>query len=117
MFWTVLACKQCLICADFSPDSVQMTFKNSLMMDLFLTNMQRLASQDEYLDGLEWCGLFVDYCDIFISCLDSHPDGTHSLQWTHWRASDVMLDSSKSVPMKKQNHLHLSNVHFHSFKQ
>uniref|UniRef100_A0A673HNU4 Transmembrane protein 214 n=1 Tax=Sinocyclocheilus rhinocerous TaxID=307959 RepID=A0A673HNU4_9TELE len=23
-------------------------------------------------DGLEWCGLLVDYCDVFISCLDSH---------------------------------------------
>ncbi len=21
----------------------------------------------------------VDYCDVFISCLDSHSDGTHSL--------------------------------------
>ncbi len=30
-------------------------------------------------DGLEWCGLLVDYCDVFISCLDSHSDGTHSL--------------------------------------
>ncbi len=23
----------------------------------------------------------VDYCDIFISFLDTHSDGTHSLQW------------------------------------
>ncbi len=22
-------------------------------------------------DGLEWCELLVDYCDVFISCLDS----------------------------------------------
>ncbi len=35
-------------------------------------------------DGLEWCGLLVDYCDVFISCLDSHSDGTHSLQRIHW---------------------------------
>ncbi len=27
--------------------------------------------------------------DIFISCLDSHSDGTHSLQRIHWWASDV----------------------------
>ncbi len=32
------------------------------------------------IDGLEWCGLLVNYCDVFISCLDSHSDGTHSLQ-------------------------------------
>ncbi len=35
------------------------------------------------IDGLESCGLLVDYCDVFISCLDSHSDGTHSLQRIH----------------------------------
>ncbi len=49
-------------------------------------------------DGLEWCGLL--WC--FISCLDSHSDGTHSLQSIHCWASDVMLHFSK-----KQTHLHL----------
>ncbi len=50
-----------------------------------------------------WC-----YCDVFISCLDSHSDGTHSLHRIHWwRVSDVMLHFSKSVPMKKQTHLNL----------
>ncbi len=48
-------------------------------------------------DGLEWCGLLVDYCDVFISCLDSHSDGTHSLQRIHCWASDGMLHFSKSV--------------------
>ncbi len=43
---------------------------------------------------LEWCGLLVDYCDVFISCLDSHSDGTHSLQRIHCWASDVMLHLS-----------------------
>ncbi len=47
-------------------------------------------------DGLEWCGLLVDYCDVFISCLDSHSDGTHSLQRIHCWASDVMLHLSKT---------------------
>ncbi len=47
-------------------------------------------------DGLEWCGLLVDYCDVFISCLDSHSDGTHSLQRIHWWASDGLLYSFKS---------------------
>ncbi len=37
-----------------------------------------------FIDGLELCGLLVDYCDVFISCLDSHSDGTHSLQRIHW---------------------------------
>ncbi len=47
------------------------------------------------IDGLE-SGLLLDYCDVFISCLYSHSDGTHSLQSIHWRASDVMLNFSKS---------------------
>ncbi len=42
-------------------------------------------------DGLEWCGLLVDYCDVFISCLDSHSDGTHSLQ----RMNDTFLQISR----------------------
>ncbi len=31
---------------------------------------------------LDWS--HVDYCDVLISCLDSHSDGTHSLHWIHW---------------------------------
>ncbi len=56
---------------------------------------------------LESCGLVVDYCEGFMSCLDSHSDGTHSLQRIQWRASDAMLNFSKSVQMNKQTHLHL----------
>ncbi len=56
-------------------------------------------------DGLEWCGLLVDYCNGFSSCLDSHSDGTHSLQRIHWWASDVMLNFSKSLLMKKETHI------------
>ncbi len=37
--------------------------------------------------------------------LESHSDGTHSLQIG--LTSDVMLYFSKSVPKKKQTHLHL----------
>ncbi len=48
-----------------------------------------------------------DYCDVFISSLDSHSDGTHSLQKICWWASDVMIHFSKSVLMKKQSHLYL----------
>ncbi len=57
-------------------------------------------------DGLDSCLLLVDYCDVFISCLDSDSDGTHSLQRMHWWASDVMLNFSRSVQMKKRTHLH-----------
>ncbi len=59
------------------------------------------------IDGLESYGLLVDYCDVFISCLVSHSGGTHSLQRIDWCASNVMLNFSTSVHMKKQTHLHL----------
>ncbi len=63
---------------------------------MFLTNTPLFTSQD-----INWwtrvCGLLVDYCDVFISCLDSHSDGTHSLQRIHYLASDVMLHLSKST--------------------
>ncbi len=36
-----------------------------------------------------WICVCVDYCDVFISCLDFHSDGTHSLQRIHWWASDA----------------------------
>ncbi len=43
---------------------------------------------------MDWSG--VNYCDVFISFLDSHTDGTHSLQSIRFWASDVMLHFSKS---------------------
>ncbi len=59
---------------------------------------------------MEWSRvdyLWIVVIVVFISRLDSHSDGTHSLQRMHWWASDVMLNFSKSVLMKKQTHLHL----------
>ncbi len=47
----------------------------------------------------------VDYCDVFISCLDSHSDGTHSPQRIHWWASDVILLLSTSVSMSKETNV------------
>ncbi len=53
---------------------------------------------------MDWC--HVDYLWIIEMFLST--DGTHSLQKIHWWASDVMLNSTKSVPIKKQTHLHLT---------
>ncbi len=54
--------------------------ENTLMMDLFLTSMQFFLLCKTLIDGLELHGSLVDYCDVFISCSNSHSDGTHSLQ-------------------------------------
>ncbi len=63
----------------------------------------------------------MDYCDVFINCLDSHSDGTHSLKKIHSQIIKadknntimyVMLFFPKFVPMKKQSHLHLGCFFF-----
>ncbi len=58
----------------------------------FLQTQAFLASQDVN----KWCGL---HCDVFISCLDSHSNGTHSLQRIHWSAMEC--DNSPNLVKKK----------------
>ncbi len=65
------------------------------------------------IDGLESCGLFVDYFNVVIN---SHSDGTHTLQRVHWRVSDVMLHLSKSFPKKKQTHHMLDGLRVSKYK-
>ncbi len=55
-----------------------------------------------FIYGLELCGLLVDYCDAFISCLDSHSGGTHSPQRINWWAINIVLNFYTSAPSKKQ---------------
>ncbi len=73
---------------------------NLKRLDESVSYKQSFSLHKMLIDGLEWCGLVVDYCDVFI-CLDSHSDGTHSLQRIHLCTSDEMLHFSKSVPVNK----------------
>ncbi len=89
--------------ACFSPDSGETTFSQEkayvwlkTLIYLFLTNSYLLHMT--LIDGLEWCGLLVDYCGVFISCLDSHSDGTHSPQ-----KDPLVSQFLEPVLMKKQN--------------
>ncbi len=45
---------------------------------------------------LWWTEVVWITCDVFISCLDSHSDGTHSLQSIHWWDTDAETHFSKS---------------------
>ncbi len=75
--------------------------------DGFVSYKQSFLLHKTLTDGLEWCGFFLWIIVMFlISCLDSHSDGTHSLQRIQWWASDVMLHIAKSVSIMKQTHLH-----------
>ncbi len=93
--WTVLACKRCLIWAYFSPDSDE-------KLILWIISLKLKKHSSLHQTWLKWFGLLVYYCDVIISCLVSHSDGTHSLQSIHCWASDVMLHFSKSVLMKSE---------------
>ncbi len=44
---------------------------------------------------MDWSG--VDYCDVFIICLDSHSDGTHSLQMKWWNAELFQIRSHEDI--------------------
>ncbi len=41
---------------------------------------------------MNWSRVDVDVVWCFISCMNSHFDGTHSLQWIHWWTGDIMLN-------------------------
>ncbi len=48
-------------------------------MGFFLLKTYSFSLHKTLTDGLQSCGLVVDYCDVFNRCLDSHSDGTHPL--------------------------------------
>ncbi len=121
LFSTAFTYKKCSVCAFFSLDSDDITFsleKAILWIAILWTHILP-GSNGLKLKMQKSCGLF-DYLTFFNSCLDSHSDGTHSLQRIHWWAGDVILYFSKSVLMKKRTHLHLGwpegesiSVNFH----
>ncbi len=68
---------------------MEVKVKNIFKKNVFITKSVLLYKMLIY--GLE----FMDYLWIIViavCCLDSHSDGTHSLQMIHWWASDVMLN-------------------------
>ncbi len=81
------------MCVDFDVrDNRRWTF--SLVHSFSLLRM--------LIAGLEWSGLFVDYCGVFISCLDSHSDGTHStaedpLMSKWWNATFLQIWSNEET--------------------
>ncbi len=83
------------------------SLKLKCLNDGFVSEAQ--ASCFTRFQSIDWSCMvqLVDYCDVFISCLESHSDGTHSLQRIDWWASVVMLNFSKCVLVNKQTHLHL----------
>ncbi len=63
---------------------------NGLKLKHFSLLLKRFSLHKILIDGLEWCGLLWCFYQLY---MDSHSDGTHSLQRIHWWANDVMLHS------------------------
>ncbi len=72
-------------------------------MDLILTNMQLFTSQDNLWTGVVWitCRLLWCFYQLFGFSFWRHP-----FTVLHWWASDVMLNISKFVLLKKQKYFH-----------
>ncbi len=93
-------------------------------MNLIIINTQRFDSQN--INGLESCGLLVDFCDVFISGLDSflrHPFTAEDPLVRKWCnatflqiCSDEETNSSVSW-MAWVNWLNYSLRHFFLFKK
>ncbi len=104
----------------FSPNSNEMTcslekailwkqwfqVKNILMTDLFPSNMQLFTLQDiNWSDGVMWITYGLVWCFYQLVRLSfwRHPFTAEDPLVSKWCNSNF----SKSVPMKKQSHLHL----------
>ncbi len=73
----------------------------NVLMDLFITNTHLFTSQDvNWWTGVVWitCGLLWCFYQLLGLSLWRHPFTAGN----HWRASHVMANFPKSVPMKKQ---------------
>ncbi len=70
LFWLV----NCLICADFSPDSDNMTFQWNRWSLKYEKPHDYFVFTKQYLN---WWVVWIIVI-VFISCLDSHSNGTHS---------------------------------------
>ncbi len=93
--WDCFACKLCFVMCIF--------LSWFGLLEFFLLEKTILWKEDSAFHFTESCGLLLNYCNVFISWLDSHSDGTHSLQMIHCWASDGMLHFYKSVLMKKNS--------------
>ncbi len=60
-------------------------WSNSLNKSLCFLQTRSFSLYKSLIDGLETYGLLVDYCDAFISCVDSHSD------WHPFTAEDPFV--------------------------
>ncbi len=113
-FWTVFACKWCLIFACFSSDSDEtrthilvrskgLNIKNTLMLDLFLTNMQLLRRSLMDWSGVDYLWIFVMSYQLCGRSFWRHPfTAEDPLVSKWWNATFLQICSDD-----KETHLHL----------
>ncbi len=102
LVWTGFAYKWCLICAHLPPYSENTFFIGGSIIIYYFS---RFEVKKVFIGGLDSCGLLGNYCDVFICCLNSHSDGTHSLQrWANHLILKILWICSNK---QKKTHQHL----------
>ncbi len=110
MFLNGFTFRRCLICVDLSHDSDQMTFSlekailwimtpKKILMDLFLTNMQLLASQDDnWWTGLDYLWIIVMFYQLFGLSFWRHPfTAEDPLVSKRWNAKFLQICSHEET--------------------
>ncbi len=65
--------------------------KVKCLNDGFISHKLIFLLHKTLINGPESWGLLVDYCDVFISSLNSHSDGTHSHNRINWLAFSISI--------------------------
>ncbi len=89
-----------IICRKFPhPQVIQDEFDSYFFTGGSVTNDRFIFLQTQLFtsEDVGSCGLLVDYCDVFISCLDSHSDGTHSLQMIQICSDEETISSTANI--------------------
>ncbi len=86
-FWTVLACKRCLSCAYFSPDSDEITFsleKEILWIEESYFSKAFKHLNDGFIKNTCFCGLLWCFYQLFGHSFWRHPFTTEDPLLSKW---------------------------------
>ncbi len=83
--------------------------EGSIIMDFSLHRFFFFTRDKTAIDGLNLCAFLVNYCNAFISCLNSHSDGTRLLQNKWCNATFLQIFSDE---VSNSSTSWIGNVHF-----
>ncbi len=105
----ILLAHQRIPCSEWVPSELEFTqlkkkhHNNPQVYGLQSINWHLVKWKSVYVCNKSIINVFLTSTSVWIIVIfyNSHSDGTHSLHRIHWWASDIMLNYSRSVLMKK----------------